>query len=118
MPKGVRKLAIANAVYIVDRDKYGKRISSKEFRSRIKEIEHLFLKFFGGVSHDEIDHGEFLSKTQNKILTEKVARIVSFAETRSFKKHRLELQKWLLKKKKEWNQEAIAYEFEGDLYYL
>ncbi len=118
MPKGTKKLAVANAVYIVDRDKEGNKISSKEFKERIKETESIFVRLFGGMSNDELSHGNFLSKTTNKVLTENVARIVCFASEKDFKKHSGELKLWLIKKKKEWNQEAIAYEFEGDLFYI
>lgn len=118
MPKGIRKLAVANAVYVIDTDKNGNKLSSKDFSKRVNEVEKIFIKFFGGTTNDEINHGHFMSKTNNKLLTEKVARISSFAEAKTFKKHRKALESWLLRKKKEWNQEAIAYEFEGDLYYI
>jgi len=59
-----------------------------------------------------------MSKTEGKIMTENVARVFSFAEASSFKKHEKELKKWIVLKKKEWKQETIAYEFEGDLFYI
>ncbi|MEK6840719.1 MAG: hypothetical protein AABX79_02070 [Nanoarchaeota archaeon] len=118
MPKRIKKLSVANAVYIVDRDIRGKKITSQEFKERVKEVENKFISLFGGVTNDEINHGEFLSKVNHKIITERVARIMSFVEVPIFKKHRKALEEWLLQKKKEWNQEVIAYEFEGDLYYI
>jgi hypothetical protein len=117
MPRSVKKLAVANAIYVTNTDKDGNKISLKEFKRRTDEVEKKFIYFFGGITNDEINHGHFKS-AKNKILTEKVARIASFAEAKVFRKHRKELESWILTKKKEWNQEAIAYEFEGDLYYI
>lgn len=117
MPLGTKKLAVANAIYIVDKDKNGKSLSRKEFMKRVKETEVKFLELFGGYTHDEINHGKFVSK-DGRIMDEQVARIFSFSYESIFLKKRKELQKWILKKKKEWNQEAMAYEFEGDLFYI
>ena len=118
MLRDTKKLAVANAVYITDTDKEGKKIKATEFKKRVREIEDLFLRLFGGFTNDEINYGKFLSKTKNKVMTEKVAKIISFADVKSFVKHRKELERVLYQKKKEWNQEKIAYEFEGDLYYI
>jgi hypothetical protein len=117
MPLGVKKFPVANAVYIVDKDRHGKAISGSEFRKRVKETEETFLRLFGGVTNYEIVRGESLLDNK-RIVAEKVARVSSFAEIGAFKRHRAELEKWLLKKKREWNQGNIAYEFEGDLYYI
>jgi hypothetical protein len=118
MPKGVKKLAVVNAVLVVNRDKNGKKISNKEFLKRVKETGDIFLSLFGGYTNDEINEGRFRSKINNKTMKEKVARIVCYSNPKDFKKNRAKLEKWLLDKKKEWNQETIAYEFEGDLYYI
>jgi hypothetical protein len=63
-----------------------------------------------------MEHGEFLSKI--KKISERIARVLSFSDAKTFKKHRTELERWLLRKKKEWKQKTIAYEFEGDLFYI
>ncbi len=118
MPKGTKELPVANAVYIPNTDKNGKKISSKEFKKRINETELFLLNIFGGYTTDELEHGEFISKLKKKVISERIARVLSFSEVGKFKKHRVELEKWLIKKKKEWNQETIAYEFEGDLFYI
>ena len=73
---------------------------------------------FGGYTTDEMEHGEFISKIKKSIVSERIARIVSFSDAKKFRKHRSVLEKWLLWQKKEWKQEAVAYEFEGDLFYI
>ena len=118
MPKGTKELPVANAIYVPNTDKNSRKIPSKEFKRRIKETELFLLNLFGGYTTDEMEHGEFISKFRKKIISERIARVLSFSEAGKFRKHRIELQKWLLEKKKEWKQETIAYEFEGDLFYM
>lgn len=117
MPKGAKKLEVVNAIFVVNRDKNGKKIPDKEFLKRVKETGDMFLRLFGGYTNDEINEGRFKSKKMG-VMKEKVARIICYADPKDFKANRKELEKWILIKKKEWNQESIAYEFEGDLFYL
>lgn len=118
MSKESKRLAVINALLVVDRDKEGKKISDKEFKKRVKETEDLFLELFGGYTNEAINHGKFRSPTTGKVMKETVARIVGYVSGEQFNKNRQKLQNWIAHKKKEWNQEAIGYEFEGDLYYL
>ena len=117
MSKRTKKLAIMNAILIVSRDRNGKNVPNKEFLKRIEETEMILLDFFGGCTNDKINYGKFKSK-KGVIIKEKIARIVCYAKIDDFKKNRLKLEKWLLEKKKERNQEKIGYEFEGDMYYI
>lgn len=117
MPKGTKKMAVENAVYLTDTDNKGNKITAKELNKRIKEVEAIFLELFGGYNYVDLGKGEFISKSK-KIMKERVIRIVSFAEGHIFMKNRKKLEKWLLFKKKEWKQESMSYEFEGDLYYI
>ena len=118
IPRYSKKLPLANAIYVVDTDKDGKKISKAHFKKRIKEVEDKFIQMFGGYANEDISHGKFVSKITGKIIKEKVARIRSFTDSEVFTKNRRELESWILKIKKEWNQEAIAYEFGNDLYYI
>lgn|SRR3989338_2378211 len=117
MPKGTTKMAVENAVYLTDTDDKGNKITTKTLNARIKEVETIFLELFGGYNYVDLGKGEFISKSK-KIMKERVIRIVSFAEGHLFMKNRKKLEKWLLAKKKEWRQESMSYEFEGDLYYI
>ncbi|MBI4020445.1 MAG: hypothetical protein HY367_03870 [Candidatus Aenigmarchaeota archaeon] len=118
MPKGTKQLTVAGAIYVANADRNGRKIPEKEFRRRIKEAEDFMLRLFGGFTTDELEHGEFRSAMKKKVICERVARVLNFSDSKTFKKHRASLERWLLKKKSEWNQEAIAYEFEGDMYYI
>ena len=117
MPKGFRKLPVECAIYIPNKDKDSKKISSKKFKERIKTVEQKFLELFGGHTTDQLDHGEYLS-TKKKIINEKVCKVSCYSDIKDYKKQRKELEKWLMNIKKEWNQESIGYEFESDMYYI
>ena len=118
MPKGTKKLAVNNAIYVPDTNASGKKISEREFRKRIKEVENFLIEMFGGYTTDEMEHGEYLSRIKKKIVSERIARILCFTDVKTFRKQREKLEKWPMKKKMEWKQESIAYEFEGDLFYI
>jgi hypothetical protein len=113
-PKYSRKLPLVNAIYVVNTDMYGNKVNDYEFKKRISDTEEKFLSMFGGYANENISHGKFISKT-GKVIEEKVARIRSFTNIKTFESKRKELESWILKIKKEWNQEAIAYEFGKDL---
>jgi len=117
MPKGFKKKEVSSSVYIVNHDRNGKKIPLRKLKSLIKETEKFFLNTFGG--HTSVDslQGEFITKDK-RILKEGVYKIVSFADVKKFKKSQEKLKKWLIKIRKELNQESIALEFEGDMYYI
>lgn len=117
MPKKSKNFPVCSSVYVTNTDKHGKKVLDKVFKQRIKQVEDMLLKLFGGHSTDYIEHGEYLSKN-HKLVSEKVARITVFSTVKIYKKHQQILKKWLLQKKRSWNQETIGYEFESDLYYI
>lgn len=117
MPSGYRKLDVSNAIYLVNHDMNGRKISGREFRRRINEVEDFFVSRFGGHTRAAMGSGEFLAKNE-KIIKEKIVRIESFCDNKTFRKHREFLRRWLIVKKDEWDQEFLGYEFQGVLYYL
>ncbi|MDP1694313.1 MAG: hypothetical protein Q8L34_02120, partial [Candidatus Woesearchaeota archaeon] len=112
-----KNLPVCSSVYVTNSNRDGRKIPDKLFKQRIKEVETMLLKLFGGHSTDQLEHGEYLSKN-NKLVSEKVARVTVFSNVHVYKKHQNALKKWLLQKKNAWNQETIGYEFESDLYYI
>lgn len=117
MPRGFRKFDVSNAVYLTDHDNEGNKISEKEFYSRIQEIESFFVNLFGGHTRAALGKGEFMTKDK-KTIEENTVKIESFTDKKTFAKKSEELKVWLLEKKKEWKQEYIGYEFQGDLFYI
>jgi hypothetical protein len=92
-------------------------ISDEDFQKRVRKTEHFFSTLCGGfTSHDA--EGGYWSDDKGKLIKEKVKRVGSFCPIKSWKANRGDLRDWLKAKKKEWGQEAIGFEFEGDLYFV
>jgi hypothetical protein len=47
-----------------------------------------------------------------------VVRVVAYSTPEAFKENKLKLMKMIAKWAKEWGQEAIGFEYEGDLFYI
>lgn len=117
MPLNYKKFDVRNAVYLTDHDNNGNKISEIEFYSRIREIEDFFVNLFGGHTRAALGKGEFKT-LKGKIIEENTVKIESFTDRKTFQKNSEKLKNWLLKKKLEWKQEYIGYEFQGNLFYL
>lgn len=109
-------LPIETATYIPITGENQNEISDSEFRERILSAEKYLAGIFGGFSTVEMSGGYTL--VNGKLVEEKVAKIIVFTTDESLTKHQDELKKWLLKKGKQWNQESMGFEVEGDLYYV
>jgi hypothetical protein len=84
--------------------------------SRVNEVkEYLGNKFGGYSSADKL--GGFVDSKGN-LINEDVTQVTSFATKEAFEENKEELVKQLAKWGKEWGQEAIGFEFEGDLMYV
>lgn len=114
MPK-VFHLPLETAVYVPS-TKFDKKVPDKEFRKRIAETRKKLSELFGGYTSIKAIGG-FISDKKG-LIKEDVIVVISFAENKSFLKNRTKLKNWLIKKKKDWKQESIGFEFENDLYYL
>jgi len=115
MPKGYAHLPIEIAIMVPStyRDE---KIPRAEFVRRINETRKKLSELFGGYTSIEAKGGWVTDR--GELIKENVVRVVAFADLKRYKEKQNELLKWLEKKKKEWKQEALAYEFEGDLYLI
>lgn len=115
--KFVDELDIEQAVIVPSTTKGDKPISQTEYKKRIEKVKRYLSKRFGGYTAVK-GSGGYYSNDRKKMIHEKVARVVSFSENPKFKKHKPALIKQLGKWGKEWKQESVGYENEGDLYYI
>jgi hypothetical protein len=111
-------LPIENAVYVPSTDKTQNQIPEKAFRKRISDTENELSRLFGGFTRFN-DYGGYKSDS-GQVVREKGARVASFATAKDAKDPEKlnNLKKWLVKKQKQWGQETIGYENEGDLHYI
>jgi len=104
------------AVYVPSTKDVDKSITASELRARVKLVEKYLAETFGGFTSSEKVGGYLSSKSS--IVTEKVIPVTAFATMDDFRKNKSKLINKMSVWAKEWGQEAIGFEFEGDLYYV
>ena len=104
------------AVYVPSTKDVDKNITATELRARVKEVEKYLAEIFGGFTSSEKVGGYLSSKSS--VVTEKVIPVTSFATMEAFKAKKATLVNKMSVWAKKWGQEAIGFEFEGDLYYV
>ena len=84
--------------------------------SRVDEVKQYLASKFGGYSSaDKL--GGFVDSKGN-LVNEDVVQVTSFSTKEAYEEHKEELIQQLAKWGKQWGQEAIGFEFEGDLMYV
>jgi hypothetical protein len=110
------QLPLEMVVYVPSTQDVDKVISVDEMVNRVNEVkEYLGSKFGGYSSTDKL--GGFVDSKGN-LINEDVTQVTSFATKEAFEENKEELIQQLAKWGKEWGQEAIGFEFEGDLLYV
>ena len=110
------ELPLEMVVYVPSTQDVDKVISVDEMDARVDEVKnYLATKFGGYTSSDKI--GGFVD-SKGKLVNEDIVQVVSFAEKEAFEKNKKALINQLADWGKKWGQEAIGFEFEGDLLYV
>lgn len=110
------QLPLELVVYVPSTKDVDKTISTKEMQDRVNEVKEYLGKNFGGYSSSAVDGGYVA--TQGNLVNEKVVKVVAFARREDYQKKKEQLINKLSKWSHDWGQEAIGFEFEGDLYYV
>ncbi len=115
IPKGITHLPLECVVYVPST--HGDRvIDADEFRARRNETATLLVSLFGGC-RESMATGRYRS-VDGEIIAEEVAVLTGFGDADDFGEKRRQFLEWLIDKRTEWGQEALGFEFEGDLWYL
>jgi hypothetical protein len=104
------------AVYVPSTSDANNEISEDEFEERIKIVSTFLSNLFGGFSSNEVSGG-YLS-SEKGLIEEDVFKVTAFASKDGLDAKMKSLVNQIKEWCKEWSQEAIGLEFEGDLYYL
>jgi len=104
------------AIYVPSTKEKNEPISEKEFQSRINEVSEYLSKLFGGYSSSDVNGG-YVDSTKG-LIKETAFRVVSFAPKKGFNTKMSRIIKKIKEWCKEWSQDSIGLEFEGDMYYL
>ncbi len=114
-PKGIAHLPLECVVYVPSTQ--GDRvIDATEFATRRDETADILVSLFGGC-RESLSTGRYRGK-DGTIISEEVAVLTGFGDADDYERKREELLAWLIDKRQDWGQEALGFEFEGDLWYL
>ncbi len=110
------QLPLEMVVYVPSTQDVDKVISVDEMDKRVDEVKKYLADKFGGyTSADKL--GGFVDSTGN-LVNEDVTQVTSFSTQEAYDENKEELINQLAKWGKQWGQEAIGFEFEGDLMYV
>ncbi len=115
IPRGIVHFPLECVVYVPS-TRGDQAISPEEFKARRDETATLLVSLFGGC-RETIVMGRYRSK-DGDIVAEEVAAITGFGGAADFGEKRRQFLDWLIDKRTAWEQEALGFEFEGDLWYL
>ena len=115
IPKGITHLPLECVVYVPS-TQANRVIGEEEFRARRNETATLLVSLFGGC-RESLATGRYRS-IDGEIVAEDVAVLTGFGDAEDFGEKRRQFLEWLIDKRTEWEQEALGFEFEGDLWYL
>jgi hypothetical protein len=103
-------------VYVPSTQDIDKVISVDRMSRRVSEVKTYLAKTFGGYTSTE-NLGGFIA-SDGSLVNEDVIKITSFSTIEDFEKNKEALLKQIGKWGDNWGQEAIGFEYEGDLYYI
>src|SRR5262245_451798 len=115
LPKGITHLPLECVVYVPSTTA-DQTIDRAEFDRRRDETADLLADLFGGC-RETVATGRYRAKN-GEMIAEEVAVLTGFGDAEDFERKRKEFLSWLIDKRDEWGQEALGFEFEGDLWYL
>ena len=109
-------LPLELVVYVPSTKDVNKTISKQEMKERVDEVKNYLGVAFGGYSSIKIEGGYVANN--GELVSENITKVVSFASKDDYEKNKNELVNQMTNWSQKWGQEAIGFEFEGDLYYV
>ena len=103
-------------IYVPSTSNVGKPISKEELDKRVDEVEKFVANKFGGYTETETDGG--YKSNSGKIIEEDIVKVSVFAKAMDWLKNENSVISKVRSWAKKWGQEAIGFEYEGDLYYV
>ena len=103
-------------IYVPSTSNVGDTIPKAELDKRVDEVERFVANKFGGYTETETDGG--YKSTSGKIIEEDIVKVSVFAKANDWKKNEKSVISKVRRWAKKWGQEAIGFEYEGDLYYV
>lgn len=109
-------LPLELVVYVPSTKDVDKTITKQEMKQRVDEVKNYLGTAFGGYSSVKVEGGYVAN--DGDLVNEDITKVVSFASKDDYEKKKDELVGKMTYWSEKWGQEAIGFEFEGDLYYV
>jgi hypothetical protein len=103
-------------IYVPSTTNVGSRIRPTDLQSRVNLVEKYVAEKFGGFTRTETDGG--YKASSGDIIEEDIVKVSVFAKDFDWNQHEDEVVNKVKEWAKLWGQEAIGFEYEGDLYYI
>ena len=103
-------------IYVPSTTNVGNKISKKELDKRVGEVEKYVANEFGGYTETDTDGG--YKSTSGEIIEEDIVKVSVFANNKDWKENESKVVSKVKEWATKWGQEAIGFEYEGDLYYI
>jgi len=103
-------------IYVPSTSNVGDKISNEELEERVNEVEKYVANEFGGYTETDTDGG--YKSTSGEIIEEDIVKVSVFANNDEWNKNESKVVSKVKEWARRWGQEAIGFEYEGDLYYI
>lgn len=114
-PKKTAKGSDTHIVIFVPSTKGAVKISPSLFRKRLLETKSFLSNKFGGFTAIKA-HGGWVSG--QTLIQERVVMVETYTTRNAYLKYDLTIERWLKRKKTEWEQEAMGYIYQGKMYFV
>ena len=111
-PQGV----VQQNIIVPSTKDFDEKISKKEMEGRVREVSTFLSERFGGFTRYNTVGGW---SSDQGLVEEPGTQVISYSNAESWNlKNRRDVVKFLRDKACKWGQEAVAYEVEGDLFFV
>jgi hypothetical protein len=108
-------LPIEQAIIVPSTRSADKHISQMEMNKRVDDVRKFLSQKFGGYTSIK-GMGGWYSDNKKKLIKEDIVKVTGFSSSKDYNKNKNMLAKQIMNWGKQWGQESMGYEKEGDLF--
>ena len=108
-------LPIEQAILVPSTQNINKPVSQSEMKHRVDKVRKFLSQKFGGYTSVK-EVGGWYSDKKKKLIKEGIVKVTGFSTTKDYKKNKGLVAKQIKDWGKQWGQESMGYEKEGDLF--
>lgn len=104
-------------IYVPSTENIYHKISNSRFQKRVRDTVRFLRSTLEG-STRIAGIGNYYSEAISRPVTEKIAKVESFTDKQKYYKYDKQIEKWLIKRKEDWKQESLSYEYNESLFFI